>query len=144
MSTWAALKKATKRPSPSPTYSPCHSDPQVLDSHFRDPFNRFKYHSVLLQSALLLRSHHDLLGSHKSLLVPDLLQDNAGLIVQILVKAIFLNFLKSERSKEGIFLNDLPSIKVELRVDCPLGLVQDIEAEVVRLRYKKSTYSMGR
>lgn len=110
-----------------------------MDSHCRDPINRFKYHSVLLQSALLLRGHHDLLGAHESLLLPDLLQDDAGLVVQILVEAVFLDFLKSERSKEGVLLDDLPGVEIQLRVDRSLRLVEDVEAEVVRLCYKEST-----
>lgn len=103
------------------------------------PVNRFKYHSVLLESALLLRSHHDLLGSHESLLLPDPLQDDAGLVVQVLVEAVLLDLFEREGSEEGVFLDDLPGVEVQLRVDGSLRLVEDIEAEVVRLNGERST-----
>lgn len=56
-----------------------------------------------------------------------------------MVEAVLLDLFERERSEEGVLLDDLPGVEIQLRVDGSLRLVEDIEAEVVRLNDKRST-----
>jgi hypothetical protein len=64
--------------------------------------------------------------------------------MDVRLKSVLLNLLDSQGGEERILLNDLPGIQIQLRIDGPLGLIQDIKAEVLRLNGVRITSSMGR
>lgn len=127
-----------------PTVIPSRSNP-THQRRNQGPYHGLnKTQSVLLERPLFLRRDDDLLRADQPLLLADLLQDYPGGVVDVGLQAVLLDLLDGQRREEGILLDDLPGIQVQLRVDGSLRLVQDVEAEVVRLYRRGGTSSMGR
>lgn len=77
-------------------------------------------------------------------LVSDLVEDDSRLVVLVFIKAILFNLFNGQRSKKWIFFDDLPGVQSELGIDCPLGRIENIKAEVIGLNRESSTSTIGK
>ena len=100
--------------------------------------------SILLQGPLLFSSHYYFLSAMDSFLVPNLLQNQASLVILVLVKPIFFYFLDGQWSIKWILLDYFPGIKMKLGIHGTLSCIKDSETEVIRLNMILVTSSIGR